>query len=135
MVLIDTGPLVALTDRDDQYFNECVAVFQTLRQPMGTVWPVLTEVMHFLDDQPKAQDAVWEMIARDAVQLLPLGPADVPRIRELMHKYSNRPMDLADAALIRVAEREGIRQFFTVDRKECSDCGAETRSADGLKAY
>jgi predicted nucleic acid-binding protein len=85
---------------------------------MGTVWPVLTEAMHFLDDLPKAQDNVWEMVARGAVEILPLGPDDVPRIRELMKQYSNRPMDLADAALIRVAEREGIRQFFTVDRKD-----------------
>ncbi len=37
-----------------------------------------------------------------------------------MRKYSDRPMDLADAALIRVAERKGIRQFFTVDRKDFS---------------
>ena len=118
VILIDTGPLVALTDRDDQYYNECLAALRTLRHPMGTVWPVITEVMHFLDDLPNAQDAVWEMVARGTVQLLSLGPADVPRIRELMQKYSNRPMDLADAALIRVAEREGIRQFFTVDRKD-----------------
>jgi hypothetical protein len=37
-----------------------------------------------------------------------------------MRKYADRPMDLADAALIRVAEREGIRKIFTVDRKDFS---------------
>jgi predicted nucleic acid-binding protein len=58
------------------------------------------------------------MIARASVEILPLGADDVPRIRELMKQYANRPMDLADAALIRVAEREGIRRFFTVDRKD-----------------
>ncbi len=47
-------------------------------------------------------------------------PGDVPRIRELMKKYANRPMDLADAALLRVAEREGIRKIFTVDRRDFS---------------
>ena len=85
---------------------------------MATVWPVLTEAMHFLDDLPKAQDNVWEMVVRGVVDVLPLGLDDVPRIRELMRQYANRPMDLADAALIRVAEREGIRQFFTIDRKD-----------------
>jgi len=119
MILIDSGPLVALVDADDQYHAECSAAFRTLQQQrMATVWPVLTEAMHFLDDLPKAQDNVWEMVARNAVELLPLGLDDVPRIRELMRQYANRPMDLADAALIRVAEREGIRQFFTVDRKD-----------------
>ena len=58
------------------------------------------------------------MITRSAIRLLPLGLDDVPRMRELMRKYSDRQMDLADAALIRVAEREGIRRFFTVDRKD-----------------
>jgi uncharacterized protein len=119
MILIDSGPLVALVDADDQYHAECSAAFRTLPgQQMGTVWPVLTEAMHFLDDLPKAQDNVWEMITRGIVEVLPLGPDDVPRMRELMRQYANRPMDLADAALIRVAEREGIRRFFTIDRKD-----------------
>jgi len=119
MILIDSGPLVALVDADDQYHAECSAALRKLHwQRMGIVWPVLTEAMHFLDDLPKAQDNVWEMVARGAVEIVPLGPDDVPRIRELMRQYANRPMDLADAALIRVAEREGTRRFFTVDRKD-----------------
>jgi len=118
VILVDTGPLVALTDADDQYFTECTAAFRTVRQPMGTVWPVLTEAMHFLGDLPEAQDAVWDMLARGAVQLLALGPDDVPRIRELMRQYADLPMDLADAALIHVAEREGLNRFFTVDKKD-----------------
>ena len=52
------------------------------------------------------------------MQLLPLGVVDLPRIRELLRKYADRPMDLADAALIRIAEREGIRKIFTVDKKD-----------------
>jgi len=119
MILVDSGPLVALVDADDQYHVECSTAFRTLRrQRLGTVWPVLTESMHFLEDLPKAQENVWEMVVRGAVEVLPLGLDDVPRIRELMKQYSNRPMDLADAALVRVAEREGIRQFFTVDGKD-----------------
>jgi len=41
-------------------------------------------------------------------------------MRELMSKYADRPMDLAVAALVGVAEREGIRKIFTVDRKDFS---------------
>ena len=119
MILVDSGPLVALVDADDQYHAECSTAFRTLqRQRMGTVWPVLTEVMHFLEDLPKAQNNVWEMVDRGVVEVLPLGLDDVPRIRELMRQYASRPMALADASLIRVAEREGIRRFFTIDRKD-----------------
>jgi len=74
--------------------------------------------MYLLGDLPKAQEALWEMLARGVLQLLPLDLTDVPRMRELMGKYADRPMDLADAALVRVAEREGIRKTFTVDRDD-----------------
>jgi predicted nucleic acid-binding protein len=120
LILVDAGPLVALVDGDDQYHTRCVAALKDFREQMATVWPALTEAMYLLADQPRAQDALWEMLQRGALQLLPLDVADAPRIRELMRKYSNRPMDLADAALVRVAEREGLRKIFTVDRRDFS---------------
>lgn len=120
MILVDAGPLAAIVNANDQYHVVCTAAAKIIPPPTGTVWPVLSEVMYLLAGMPRAQEAVWEMIARGKLQLLPLGADDIPRIRELMTKYSNRPMDLADAALIRVAERENIRQFFTVDRKDFS---------------
>jgi predicted nucleic acid-binding protein len=120
VILVDAGPLVAVVEPKDQHHLECAAALAALREPMGTVWPVLTEAMYLLAKDLRASEAVWDMIARGAVQLLPLGPDDVPRMRELMRKYSDRPMDLAGAALIRVAEREGIRKIFTVDRQDFS---------------
>jgi predicted nucleic acid-binding protein len=120
MILVDAGPLVALVDSDDQHHAKCVAALKTLREPLATVWPPLTEAMYLLADLHKAQEALWEMLHRGALHLLPLDSADVPRIRELMRKYSNRPMDLADAALLTVAEREGLRKIFTVDRRDFS---------------
>ena len=118
MILMDAGPLVALVDVDDQYHKRCVAALKAVREPLVTVWPPVTEAMYLLGDLPRAQEAVWEMLARGVLQLLPLDLSDVPRMRELMSKYAGRPMDLADAALVRVAEREGIRKIFTVDRED-----------------
>lgn len=118
MILVDAGPLVALVDADDQHHKKCVAALKVLREPLVTVWPPVTEAMYLLTDLPKAQEALWEMLARGVLQLLSLDLADVPRMRELMSKYVDRPMDLADAALVRVAEREGIRKIFTVDRED-----------------
>jgi predicted nucleic acid-binding protein len=120
VILVDAGPLVALVDADDQFHKKCVAALKALREPLVTVWPAVTEAMYLLGDLPKAQDALWEMLARGALHLLPLDLADVSRIRELMAKYADRPMDLADAAIVRVAEREGIRKIFTVDREDFS---------------
>ena len=118
MIVVDAGPLVALVDADDQFHQRCVATLKELREPLVTVWPPVTEAMYLLSDLPRAQEALWEMLARGVLQFLPLDNTDVPRMRELMSKYADRPMDLADAALVRVAEREGIRKIFTLDRKD-----------------
>ena len=120
MILFDAGPLVALVDAGDQHHRRCATALRAVREPLATVWPALTEAMYLLADLPRGQEALWEMIERGALELLPLGATDVPRIRELMRKYANRPMDLADAALICVAERVGIRKFFTIDRRDFS---------------
>lgn len=58
------------------------------------------------------------MLESDTLALLPLGQEDVPRMRELMEKYRDLPMDLADAALVRAAERERLRRVFTLDRRD-----------------
>ena len=118
MILVDAGPLKALVDADDQHHATCVATVRSLRDHLGTVWPALTEAMYLLAGQPPAQEALWDMLALGAIQLQALDQNDVPRMHELMRKYADRPMDMADAALLRVAEREGIQIIFTVDKKD-----------------
>jgi hypothetical protein len=118
VILVDAGPLVALLDADDQYHAACLEALKTIREPLATVWPAFTEAMNLLSDTPVAQEALWEMAAREVVQMLPLTKPDFARIRELMRKYADRPMDLADAALVHAAERENIRRIFTIDKKD-----------------
>ena len=120
MTLIDAGPLVALFDVADQQHAVCVSALQELHEPLATVWPPLTEAMYHLSEFPKGQEAIWEMLESGKIHILPLDSRDVSRMRELMHQYADLPMDLADAALIRVAEREGIRTIFTLDRRDFS---------------
>ena len=92
------------------------------RMPMAldslAVWPVLNEAMYLLNFSWKAQEALWEMLERGVVVLLPLESEELSRMRELMKKYKDLPMDLADAALVAVAEREKIRRIFTLDRRD-----------------
>jgi predicted nucleic acid-binding protein len=117
-VLVDAGPLVALIDRTDPYHRQCAAALDAIYDPLVTVWPAFTEAMHLLRYDPKDQRALWEMIGADGLIFADLGPADCPRMRELMRKYRDLPMDLADAALVRVAEREGLRRVLTTDRQD-----------------
>ena len=117
-VLVDTGPLVALLDRSDPYHLTCQETLSSLDDSLVTVWPVMTEAMYMLRAYWQAQDALWEMLDTGAVEIMPLGIEDLPRMRELMRKYRDQPMDLADAALVRVAERERLRRIFTLDRRD-----------------
>jgi predicted nucleic acid-binding protein len=58
------------------------------------------------------------MFLRGVLRLANLDHADLERMRDLMYKYRDLPMDLADAALVRLAERERIRRVFTLDRRD-----------------
>ena len=115
-ILVDAGPLVALLDRSDQHHRACVEASRSIRGPLVSVWPAVAEAMYLLGVSAEAQDALWGMLEAQTIVLAELGLADVPRMRELMRKYRDRPMDLADAALVRIAERDRIRTVFTVDR-------------------
>jgi uncharacterized protein len=88
-----------------------------IRDPLVSVWPVLVEAMYLLSFSWQAQKALWEIFEAGTVTFLSLDQTDIPRMKELMEKYRDLPMDMADAALVRVAEREGIRRVLTLDQK------------------
>jgi len=118
VILVDAGPLVALVDASDEHHARCVEVLRDLEEPMGTVWPAVNEALDRLRDVPAGQDAVLELLRRGTVRLVPLDQEDVARMKDLMAKYRDQPIDFADAALVRVAERDGLDRVFTVDRTD-----------------
>ena len=83
---------------------------------MLTVWPALTEAMHLLAETPRGQEALYEMIEDDALGLASLDDGDLARMKTLMRKYRDLPMDFANAALVRVAERERLTHILSFDR-------------------
>ncbi|MDO8430815.1 MAG: PIN domain-containing protein [Candidatus Binatus sp.] len=113
-LLVDAGPLIALIDRDDPWHAACRDAVE-IQDRLLTVWPAFAEAMYMLG-KIGGQDQLFELVDRHAIGFASLGPADFPRMRELMRKYRDLPMDLADAALVRVAEREKISRIFTTDR-------------------
>jgi predicted nucleic acid-binding protein len=119
-VLVDAGPLIALLDRGDAAHEACVAALHDVRSPLVTVWPAFTEAMYLLRGSWPAQKALWSRIETGALAIVALDEDDAPRMRELMEKYRDLPMDLADAALVRVAERNGLSDVFTLDRRHFS---------------
>jgi len=117
-VLVDAGPLVALLDRGDDHHEEVVEALRKITDPLVSVWPAIVEAMYLLAFSWRAQKALWEILETGTVQLLPLDETDLPQMKSLMEKYRDLPMDLADAALVWVAEREGLRRVLTLDQRD-----------------
>ena len=118
MILVDAGPLVALIDRGEPDHERCVETLSSLAAPMVTTWPALTEAMYLLGSAGgwKAQEALWKLLERGDLQLVPLDDSVQNRTRALMAKYRDMPMDLADASLVAAAEALDLKRVFTLDR-------------------
>jgi uncharacterized protein len=110
-----------MLDRSDDGHEICVRALKRLPSTLFTVWPVVTEAMYLLGAVSwGAQRFLWDALDARHLVIIDLTEADMGRMRALMEKYRDRPMDLADAALVAVAEREGIRHIFTLDRTDFS---------------
>lgn len=114
--LVDASALVALLDEDDSQHGPCIEALKTIRDPLVTVWPALTEAMHLLSDDHRGPDALRDMVQDGVLEVLDLRAPDMPRIKALMQKYRDLPMDFADAAIVCVAERERLTRIVTFDR-------------------
>ena len=120
MVIIDTGPLVALFDETEPAHKHCYAALKKQVSAPLTTWPVLTEAFHFLGGWERGQSKLWDFILSGGVHVEEIPEELHPRIHELMKKYSDNPMDLADASLVAIAEYHKINKIFTLDRRDFS---------------
>lgn len=117
MTLTDAGPLVALLDAGEDDHELCVLSLRALSLPLVTTWPAFTEAMYLLGRAGgfAGQQALWTLRARRRLEIVDLSRATVDRSAALMEKYSDRPMDLADATLVALAEERGLKRIFTLD--------------------
>ena len=118
MILADTGPLLALFDPKDPQHDRCVATLKTIREPIWTTTPVLTEAFHMLEPASVGSDRLREFVAKGGLGVWFLDRETLLRAFELMDRYTDHPMDLADASLIAAAETLGTVKIFTVDRND-----------------
>lgn len=118
MILLDTGPIVASFDKNDNYHSICFELLKKQKLPLITTTPVLTEAFHLLGFSWYVQDNLWEAIERGNLQIYTLNSGMFKRCRELMNKYRDLPMDLADATLVAAAEAENFSTIFTLDHKD-----------------
>jgi len=118
MILVDTGPLVALFDPKDAEHARCVATLRGIRAPLRTTTPVLTEAFHMLDPASVGSDRLRDFVEQGGLSVWFLDRASLRRSFELMEMYADHPMDLADASLVTAAETLETRKVFTLDRRD-----------------
>lgn len=119
-ILIDTGPLVAIFKADDPYHQTCMESLAEMRQPLFTCWPVITEVAWLMRHYSWAIQGLLGSVNGDLLELLPLAGTETKSIGAIMKRYESIRPQVADAALVYLAERERIDTIFTLDRSDFS---------------
>jgi len=117
-VLVDTGPLVAILLRTDEHHESCVNTLRSIPGPLFSCWPVITEAAWLLRADQRSVLQLLRSISEGFLVLLPLTDSDANAIAEVMSKYREMQPQLADAALVHLAQREGINTIFTLDRRD-----------------
>lgn len=118
MILMDTGPLVALFDKQDSFHKKAVDFLRSLKEPILTTIPILTEAFYLLTPGSQGAVALRDFVAQEGLLLEFFTFRTVLRAFELMERYADHPMDLADASLIVAAETHHLRKVCTIDRND-----------------
>lgn len=121
MVIADAGFWLALAARRDRYHLQARDCLERLSEPLATTWPVVTEACYLILRElgPRAASSFVRSLP-SACELHDLGPDDITHLAALMERYSDQPMDLADASLVLLAERLGHGRILTTDRRHFS---------------
>lgn len=114
--LFDTGPWVAIIDRSETRHNDCVQWFKNYTGRLYSTEAVLTEVLYLLNFSITAQTAALDFILQSVVEIVPSSIQSLSRVRVLMKKYADLPMDYADATLVCLAVDAGIGDIATLDK-------------------
>jgi uncharacterized protein len=114
-VIVDTGPLVALLNRRERLHTWVSSILDTIEPPIFTCDPVLSEACFLLHDVSGGQDAVLELVSRGIVRSDFRVASEIDSLRVLMKKFSDVPMSLADACLVRMTELDQHSVVLTMD--------------------
>jgi predicted nucleic acid-binding protein len=117
-ILLDAGPIVAIFSARDAHHSICVEHLASIKAPLFTCWPVITEAAWLLRQEPAAIGQVLSMLNEGLFGLLALEASAAPAISSLLVRYRHLGAQLADAALVYLAEREDIDTVFTLDKRD-----------------
>ncbi len=119
MILVDTSGLLSAIDRSQRFHSECSAVLMKAEQPFLLSPFVLAELDYLLMRHigRHAQSALLGEIANGVYQLESFSSADIAIAKEIVDRYHDLDIGLADASVIVLALRHGVRDVLTLDQR------------------
>lgn len=115
---MDTGPIVAILSASDAHHEECVDQLRRIGGPLVTCGPVITEAAWILRAYPLAVGTLLSSFRGKPFELAHLEEPDLSAIAAILAKYKGLRIQLADACLVHLANREEIDTIFTLDRRD-----------------
>ena len=116
--ILDTGPWVALIDRSESKHDICVEWLKSYSGKLYSTEAVLTEILYLLNFSIRAQSAAIDFVLKSVVEIVPSSVESLKKAKKLMKKYSDLPMDYADATIVCLAMDTGIHNITTFDQKD-----------------
>lgn len=118
-VVVDSGFLIGLFDETDPLHGRCREFIRDYRGGFLTTEAVLTESLALLSPRQQLRYLEWLGDASSAGLLaVDREPLDFRAVEKLARKYADQPMDFADASVVLLAMRRGVREILTADRRD-----------------
>ncbi len=120
MLIVDTGPIVAIANDRDPDHHAVRALLEAHRGPLVTTPLVVTEAGWLIRSQLgiAAETAIYRSIGSGELSVEILTLEDWDRIAELVDTYADIGLDAADASIIAIAERLNQTTIATLDERD-----------------
>ncbi len=103
-ILLDTGPIVAFLNSNDQYHEWSIEQFKNLEPPFLTCESVVSESCFLLRKYPTGPKAMLELLCSGLIKIPFVLEQETLSIQKFLSRYSNVPISLADSCLVRMSE-------------------------------
>lgn len=108
---------MCLVDRTQPKHSAYTQAIRRCDHPLITTWSCLTEAMYLALTRGGwvMQNKLGQLLTNGLLNIYDIQPADYFRLLQLMEKYQDLPMDLADATLVLTAENARLNQILVVN--------------------
>ena len=118
-VVVDSGFFIGLFDETDPLHVRCREFLRDYRGRFLTTEAVITETLALLSTIQQLRCLAWLGDATQArLLVVDREPLDFRAVEKLARKYADQPMDFADASVVLLAMRTGVREILTADRRD-----------------